>query len=119
MRHELSDLVSEREKCTLRTEGEEAGLVDGLGSTQSGLRALRKFDESSPRWKDDEELLVVAILSALDLWPCCWAEFDEVDEGVADVVLSLLDDDSGPFPPLFPSEVSARKVSLLHVPFEP
>lgn len=52
------------------TEGEGDGLAEGLGSTQSGLRALRKFDESSPRWKDDEELLVVVILSTLGLWPC-------------------------------------------------
>jgi len=70
--------------------------VDGLGSTQSGFRALRKFDESSPRWKDDEELLVVASLSALGLWPCCCIEFDE---GVAEVVLNLRDDDSDPLPP--------------------
>ena len=67
VRYELSNLVNERGKRALRTEGEGAGLVDGLGSTQSGLRALRNFDESSPRWKDDEELLVVAILSTLGL----------------------------------------------------
>lgn len=100
------------------TEGEGAGLVDGLGSTQSGLLVLRNFDESSPRWKDDEELLLVAILSTLGLWPCCGTEFDEVDEGVAEVVLNLLDDDSAP-PPLPPSEASARRVSLPPVPPEP
>lgn len=83
------------EERTLRTEGEGAGLLDGLGTTQSGLRALRKFDESSPRWKDDEELLVATILSALGLWPCCWREFD----GVEEVVLNLRDDGSDPLPP--------------------
>jgi len=119
VRYELSDLVNERGKHTLKTEGEGVGLADGLGSTQSGLRALRNFDESSPRWKDDEELLVVAILSTLGLWPCCWTEFDEVDEGVAEVVLNLRDD-SDPFPPPFPpSGASTRKVSLLPVPFGP
>lgn len=100
------------------TEGEGAGLVEGLGSTQSGLRTLRKFDGSSPRWKDDEELLVVVILSTLGLGPCCGMEFDEVDEGEAEVVLNLRDDDSVP-PPFPPSETSTRKVSLLPVPFEP
>ena len=99
------------------TEGEGDGLDEGLGSTQSGLRVLRKFDESSPRWKDDEELLVVAILSTLGLRPCCGIEFDEVDEGAAEVVLTLRDDDSAP-PPLPPSEASARKVSLSPVPFK-
>lgn len=97
------------------TEGEGAGLDEGLGSTQSGLRALRKFDESSPRLKDEEELLVVAILSTLGLRPCCGTEFDEVDEGVAEVVLNLRDDDSAPPP----SEASGRKVSLLPGPCEP
>ena len=38
---------------------------------------------------------MVAILSALVLWPCCM-EPDEVVEGVAEVVLNLLDDDSPP-----------------------
>jgi hypothetical protein len=95
------------------TEGEGDGLDEGLGSTQSGLRALRKFDESSPRWNDDEELLVVAILSTLGLRPC-WLEPEEVDEGVAEVVLNLRDDDSAP-PPLPPSNASGRKVSLLPV----
>jgi len=61
----------------------------------------------------------VAILSTLGLWPCCGTEFDEVDEGVAEVVLNLLDDDSTPLPPLPPSEGSARRASLLLVPFEP
>ena len=98
-------------------EGEGDGLLEGLGSTQSGLRALRKFDESSPRLKEDEELLVVAILSTLGLWPCGWTELDEVDEGVAEVVLNLRDDDSAP--PLPPSEASTRKVSLFPVPFKP
>ena len=117
VRFENLELVNGSKRRTLETEGEGTGLVDGLGSTQSGLRALRKFDESSPRRKEDEELLVVAILSTLGLWPgCCWAEFDEVDEGVAEVVLNLRDDDSDPFPP---SKVSARKLSLLPVPFEP
>ena len=67
VRYELSDLVNERGSRTLRVEGEGAGLADGLGSTQSGLRTVRNFDESSPRWKDDEELLVVVILSTLGL----------------------------------------------------
>jgi len=50
VRHELLNLVVERGKRAFGTEGEGAGLVDGLGSTQSGLRVLRKFDEPSPRW---------------------------------------------------------------------
>lgn len=58
----------------------------------------------------------MAILSILGLWPCCGTEFDE---GVAEVVLNLRDDDdSGPLPPPFPPS-SGRKVSLLPVPFEP
>jgi hypothetical protein len=111
--YELSDLVNERGRRTLVTEGEGVGLLDGLGSTQSGLRAVRNFDESSPRWKDDEELLVVETLSTLGLWLCCWTE------GVAEVVL-ILRHESDPFlPPSPPSEVSARRVSLLPVPLEP
>jgi hypothetical protein len=65
VRHRLSGSVDG--KHAFMREGEGAGLLEGLGCPQSGLRALRKFDESSPRWKDDEELLVVATLSALGL----------------------------------------------------
>lgn len=42
----------------------------------------------------------------------------EFDEGVAEVVLNLLLDESTP-PLLPPSEASARRVSLLPVPLEP
>ena len=56
----------------------------------------------------------MAILSTLGLWPR-GIEFEEVDEGVAEVVLNLRHE-SGPLPA---SETSARKVSLLPVPFEP
>ena len=60
----------------------------------------------------------MAILSTFGLGPCCGTELDEVDEGVAEVVLNLRDDDSAP-PPLPPSEASTRKVSLLPVPLGP
>ena len=68
--------MNERERPTFRTDGEGIGLVDGFRSTRSEFRALRKFDGSSPRWQDDEEL-VVAILFIPSLWPDCWTEFDE------------------------------------------
>ena len=62
----------------------------------------------------------MAILSILGLWPWSGTEPEEIDEGVAEVVLNLQGDGSSPFPPVFPpSEVSRREASLLPAPFGP